>query len=136
MESLLAAFACGDQTAKLPLSDALEEAGRIEEARILRNGIKCAVSDGKIVELKHFRMPEINSYGGNNNTQVVDFGRIRVWFSYKTPVAFQVGNKPKVMCENAWGPTTGKHLVLIDRGCSRVSQEEFARLWNEQVNFN
>ena len=40
---------------------------------------------------------------------------LRVWFSYKTPVAF-LANGAKVVSENQWGPTTGKHLNAIDNG--------------------
>ncbi len=133
MESLLAAFACGDHTAKLPLSDFLEEAGRVVEANLLRSDKDCAVANGKIVELKHFRMPKVDNYSGNNTT-MVDLGAIKVWFSYKTLIAFKVGVLPKVMCENVWGTVTGKHLNMIDRTCARVAPEEFARLWHEQVN--
>ena len=41
---------------------------------------------------------------------------LSVWFSYKTPVAFQNGSGPIVVRENVWGPTTGKHLNAIDNG--------------------
>lgn len=41
---------------------------------------------------------------------------LRVWFSYKTPVAFQVRDWEPVVCVNCWGPTTGKHLNAIDGG--------------------
>ncbi len=57
-----------------------------------------------------------------------------VWFSYTTPVAFQVNGQPIVVRENEWGPTTGKHLNWIEANKSkRVSGKEFARLYAEQV---
>lgn len=39
------------------------------------------------------------------------------WFSYKTLVAFhRLGHGAKVVHQNDWGPTTGKHLNAIDGG--------------------
>ena len=51
---------------------------------------------------------------------------LRVWFSYKTPVAF-LANGKKVVSENQWGPTTGKHLNAIDNGDkkARLSRADF-----------
>ena len=51
---------------------------------------------------------------------------LRVWFSYKTPVAF-LANGEKVVSENQWGPTTGKHLNAIDSGDkkTRLSRADF-----------
>jgi hypothetical protein len=92
-----------------------------------------------------FTLPKINTYGeysgGNYGAHclVVEVGPLTVWFSYRTPVAFQVDGHARVVHENDWGPTTGKHLNWID-SCrtkaerrSRVSDENFNRLWNEQV---
>ena len=41
----------------------------------------------------------------------------------------------RVVHQNDWSNTTGKHLNWIDGGdkSSRVSADEFHRLWNEQV---
>lgn len=59
---------------------------------------------------------------------------VTVWFSYKTPIAFQVGSNELVVLQNYWGPTTGKHLNAIDGGDrkARVDQATFDRLWAEQ----
>ena len=64
----------------------------------------------------------------------VEMNDVTVWFSYKTPIAFQVGCNPRVVRQNDW-KTTGKHLNAIDGGDkkSRVDDETFERLWNEQV---
>jgi len=35
---------------------------------------------------------------------------VRVLFSYETPIAFQVVNKPIVARVNDWSAATGKHL--------------------------
>jgi hypothetical protein len=64
----------------------------------------------------------------------VDVGPVAMWFSYRTMIAFHVDGHSRVVRENDWGPTTGKHLKSIDGGDkkSRVSGEEFERLWKEQ----
>ena len=53
------------------------------------------------------------------------------WFSYRTLVAFTAGDR-RVVRENDWGPTTGKHLNWIDGGnkAARVSSAEFERLYD------
>ena len=42
---------------------------------------------------------------------------LAVWFSYETPIALMTGTmgRPIVRC-NEWGPTTGRHLNVIDSG--------------------
>lgn len=45
-----------------------------------------------------------------NNFHTVKIRDLRVWFSYKTPVAFQKGEDSVIVCENKWGRTTGKHI--------------------------
>lgn len=87
------------------------------------------------------RLPKIASYGrysGDNygaHCLVVDIGPLTVWFSYRTPVAFHLDGQSRVVRKNCWGPTTGKHLNWIDGGNKkdRVTEEEFERLWGEQV---
>jgi hypothetical protein len=89
-------------------------------------------------------LPKIRSYGeySSNNYGAhalqVEVGPLTVWFSYRTPVAFQVDNHNRVMLRNYWSTVTGKHLNWIDGGSrqakkNRVVQEEFDRLWQEQV---
>jgi hypothetical protein len=50
-------------------------------------------------------------------------------------VAFQVAGHDRVVSENCWGTTTGKHLNRIDGGNrkNRVSRDKFEVLWKEQV---
>lgn len=85
-------------------------------------------------------LPSISTYGNYSSdnygahTLVVTVGNVTVWFSYKTAVAFQVGGNKRVISENCWGNTTGKHLNWIDPDKSkRVKRAEFERLWAEQV---
>lgn len=67
-------------------------------------------------------LPTITPYGqyssGNYgvNTLRLDIGSLRVWYSYTTIVAFYVLGDRLSVCQNGWGPTTGKHLNWIDGG--------------------
>ncbi len=83
-------------------------------------------------------LPSFDTYCDNTtaaNAQVFDIGYLRVWYSYKTPVAFMVLGQPKVVRENDWGPTTGKHLNAIDGGDkrSRVPSADFELLLAEAL---
>jgi hypothetical protein len=78
-------------------------------------------------------LPTFSTYCPNTtaaNALVFDLGNgFRVWYSYKTPVAFSTGNGRILVRENEWGPTTGKHLNAIDRGeGGRVPGAEFEEL--------
>ncbi len=64
------------------------------------------------------------------NALCFDLKGIRIWFSYRTPVAFRasrVRGGHLFICENCWGPTTGKHLNAIDGGNkeARLPRREF-----------
>lgn len=79
------------------------------------------------------QLPNFTTYCPNTtdvNALVFDLGTMSVWFSYKTPVAFQIGNSDIVVRENNWGPTTGKHLNAIDDGDkkTRIPSQEFEKL--------
>ena len=80
------------------------------------------------------KMPSIHTYGNYSSSNYgahalrVSFGSLTVYFSYKTPVAFETPGR-RVVRENDWGPTTGKHLNWIDYGDkkARVPGAEFAQ---------
>ena len=84
-------------------------------------------------EFENYGRYESNNYGAH--TLRVRVGAVTVWFSYSTPVAFLVDGGRKVVRQNEWGQTTGKHLNWIDGGdkASRVDSATFERLWQEQV---
>ena len=70
------------------------------------------------------------------NLTKVNIGTTTVWFSYATPIAFKVYGQPRVVRENVWSTTTGKHLNSIDGGTKeakarRVSSDEFNRELDE-----
>jgi hypothetical protein len=71
----------------------------------------------------------------DKNSACVTVLGVDVYFSYRTPIAFRAGGG-LVVRENAWGPTTGKHLNRIDGGdkeakAARVCGERFAAMWAE-----
>jgi hypothetical protein len=82
-------------------------------------------------------LPKIGSYGKYSsdnygvNTLYVEIGPLTIWFSYKTPVAFQIVGNPRVIRENTFSKTTGKHLNWI--GHDRVSNDQFEAKWEKEV---
>lgn len=79
------------------------------------------------IDISNYGSASSDNYGAH--TLRVTMGSLTVWFSYDTPVAF-AWEGAIVVRENPWGPTTGKHLTLIDGGSKeakkrRVSGEVF-----------
>lgn len=69
------------------------------------------------------------------NFTKVNIGTVMVWFSYDTPIAFRASGE-RVVQENIWSTTTGKHLNAFDGGTKeakahRVSSAEFNRALEE-----
>ena len=56
-----------------------------------------------------------------NFTQV-HVNELSIWFSYRTPVAYQVHGGGRCVRVNDWSTTTGKHLNQIDGG-SKAAKE-------------
>ncbi len=76
----------------------------------------------------------LRSFGRGTNAHIVESAGLRLWFSYATVVAFQVEGNPRVVHENVWSRTTGRHLHEIDGGKEiRVNADEFKRLWDKQT---
>ena len=68
------------------------------------------------------RLPEFQSYGdynsdnyGAHTIQLILPG-LTLFYSYKTIVAYADRMDGRVVCENRWSTTTGKHLNMIDGG--------------------
>lgn len=77
-------------------------------------------------------VPSISHPTDRPNFTVAYVNGVTIWFSYRTPVAFQTDGR-SIVRENDWSTTTGKHLNYIDGGTpeakkARVSGEEFERL--------
>src|SRR3972149_2372874 len=84
-------------------------------------------------------LPTIRNYGDyassnyGAHTLAVSIGQITVYFSYKTPVAFETPHG-LVCSENVWSTTTGKHLNWIEPDkTKRVSNLEFERRFSDVV---
>ena len=86
------------------------------------------------------QLPTITSYGqykSSNygvNTLLVDLGNLKLWYSYRTIVAFQDCTKPlsrhnplPIVSQNQWSRTTGKHLNWIDRGYKEAKVDRLPR---------
>lgn len=77
-------------------------------------------------------LPTISSYGNYESdnygahTLCVDFDSFRLYYSYKTIVAYYDTQDGLVCSENVWGTTTGKHLNWIQPDKKeRVKSEKF-----------
>jgi hypothetical protein len=60
-----------------------------------------------------------------SNLTEVEVGQVTLYFSYESLVAFQhpaVGGR--VVSENQWSKTTGKHLTLIDGRTTKAEQKQ------------
>lgn len=86
------------------------------------------------------KLPSFSTYGnyassnyGVHAMVFTDPDGNRFWFSYQTLVAF-CGGGERVVLQNYWGPTTGKHLNAIDGGSKkqRVDHATFERRFQEQ----
>lgn len=73
----------------------------------------------------------IRSYFGDSasaqaHAQEVTVGQLTLWFSYQTVVGFEHPSTGRVVSENLWSTTTGKHLGVIEKNKKkRVSRMEF-----------
>jgi hypothetical protein len=56
-------------------------------------------------------IPVLQNFG---NTSIVTIGKLTIWFSYKTPIAYQVEGKPMVVGDLHYSNTTSKHLNKIE----------------------
>ena len=71
----------------------------------------------------------------NRNTPFheVTVGPLTLYFSYQTCVAFYPPAGRRVVSENVWGPTTGRHLNELDGGRKdeRTPRAEFEKQLDE-----
>jgi hypothetical protein len=90
---------------------------------------------------KTVQLPSFQTYGNyssdNYGAHALQFfvGDLVIWFSYKTPIAFKKIGGERVVRQNDWKQTTGKHLNAIDGGDkkSRVDGATFERLFAEAL---
>jgi hypothetical protein len=57
-------------------------------------------------------LPKLIKMGNSLNRVEMDCGTL--WFSYETLVAFQTPKSGLFIRENEWGPTTGRHMKMIE----------------------
>ena len=63
---------------------------------------------------------------GTVNKNVVTLGNLRIWFSYETPVGYQLPLGGRVVRENDWSTTTGKLLNELEPDKKkRISGSQF-----------
>ena len=58
---------------------------------------------------------------GPNFTEV-RVGRLSMWFSYRTAIAYQHDHGARWVRVNEWSSTTGKHLNQIDGGTNKAKE--------------
>lgn len=62
----------------------------------------------KEVSIRNYGDYSSRNYGAHSLE--VDIGDLRLWFSYHTVVAFHAPGQHRMVRQNDWGTTTGKHL--------------------------
>lgn len=62
------------------------------------------------------------------NFTIVEIGSTNLAFSYRTLIGVAIDFGPWVLCENVWGPTTGKHLNYLADNDHRIPYGEFEEL--------
>jgi hypothetical protein len=76
-------------------------------------------------------LPSFSYYGPGSdyNGRAVCFtiGGLTVYFSYRNVVAFSTLSGTTEVCQNYWGPTTGKHLNAIDGGSKEARKARLIR---------
>lgn len=77
----------------------------------------------------------VRPYGRGSNGCSVTIGRLTIWYSYRTPIAFELGSQVRAVRQNDWGPTTGRHLNAIDGGskATRLPGDEFQRQLSDAI---
>lgn len=75
---------------------------------------------------------------GTVNKNTVRIGKLQLWFSYETPVAYKVGSENIVVRKNDWSTTTGKLLNDLEPDKSKridgqIFVEQLEKLVSEIV---
>ena len=80
-------------------------------------------------------MENINLDSTVPNMAVVVIGELTLWFSYKTVIAAKAPGFGRIVSENYWSSTTGKHLNSIDGGNKndRLKSDEFEAVLRDML---
>jgi hypothetical protein len=86
---------------------------------------------GKTVSISSYGEYSSGNYG--INSLCVEIGRLTLYFSYKTIIAFR-DNGILTISRNSWGPTTGRHLNIISPDKDmRLPRGEFEQVLTETL---
>lgn len=84
-----------------------------------------------MIELKNYGQYSSNNYGSSRSVKI---GKLELFFSYKTIVAFKENDNLKIS-KNIWSKTTGKHLNFInDNKQIRLDHSDFEDELNQVLN--
>ena len=62
----------------------------------------------------------------------IQIGKVTLWFSYDTVVAFGEHGHAIRVSENLWGPTTGKHInAILGPSGERLKRDNFEKQLEE-----
>ena len=82
--------------------------------------------------MPHINFPTANEFAGKNTTIISFADGNRLYFSYKTLIAFYVSGKGLFVSNNRWTTTTGKHISAIQtEKTGRLTETEFALAYAE-----
>ncbi len=88
------------------------------------------MSDKLSIKKETYGDYKTNNYGVHS--QKITIGKLRLYFSYDTVIAFEDGYLDIVVSENKWKQTTGRHLNWIEPDKSkRINREKFENKLNE-----
>jgi hypothetical protein len=76
---------------------------------------------------------KLRSLSRGTNCHCVEIGTTKLYFSYETLVAVDVGPFDLYVRENEWGPTTGRHLNDIAGDYPRLPAAEFEAALKEKA---
>ena len=87
---------------------------------------------------------EVGSFSKSNNFQdkaaatVLTIAGVSVWFSYLTPIAFQMGDNPLVVRKHGGSNILARHLNELDGGTkesrkARIDGKKFNALYRKQL---
>ena len=73
--------------------------------------------------------------GRGNNGKCIEIGKIEIFVSYKTVIAFRTPETGLVARENDWNTTTGGHMSAIPGNSKedRISGPDFEERFNKML---
>ena len=80
-------------------------------------------------------LPKIGTYAPGSNNHEVELGKLTIFFSYQTPIAYHIQGVGYVVRQNEWGTVTGRHMNAIDGGDKklRIAGSEFKLLLENEI---